>query len=83
MKRGLIPGVNVAPNTASMGYRRGETGLCVQVCWTLDIAPNTLPPTRYRRFSQTWGWHPDLERVNALGLHVAHEVHQIATVGFD
>src|SRR4051794_10101883 len=27
MKRGRIPGVNIAPNTASGGHRRGETGL--------------------------------------------------------
>ena len=43
MKQGSILGVNIARNTASMGYRRGEMGLYVQVGWSLDIAPNTLP----------------------------------------
>ena len=43
MKRGPIPGVNIAPNTASMGYRTGETGFSAQVGLSLDIAPNTLP----------------------------------------
>ena len=43
MKRGLILGVNIAPNTAPGGYRSDETGLFAQVERTLDIAPNTLP----------------------------------------
>ena len=43
MKRGPIPGVNIAPNTAFRGYRGGETGLSAQSGQTLAIAPNTLP----------------------------------------
>ena len=43
MKRGPILGVNIAPNTASLGYPGGETGLSAQVGRSLDIAPNTLP----------------------------------------
>jgi hypothetical protein len=43
MKRGPLPGVNIAPNTASLGDRGGETGLSARADRTLDIAPNTLP----------------------------------------
>ena len=43
MKRGPIPGVNIATNTASRGYPSGETGVFAQMERTLDIAPNTLP----------------------------------------
>jgi hypothetical protein len=43
LNRGPIPGVNIARNTASGGYRRGEAGLFAQVDRTLDITPNTLP----------------------------------------
>jgi len=43
MKRGSILGVNIAPNTASRGYRSGEQALLAQADRTLDIAPNTLP----------------------------------------
>ena len=42
MKRGPIPGVNVARNTASLGYRGGETGFFGQAGPSLDIAHNTL-----------------------------------------
>ena len=43
MNRGPIPGINIVPNTASTGYRRGETARSAQICRTPDIAPNTLP----------------------------------------
>ena len=43
MKRGPIPGVNIAHNTASRGYQRGETGFSARTSRTPDIAPNTLP----------------------------------------
>ena len=43
MNRGLIPGVNIAPNTASRGYRGGETVFPGRATGTLNIAPNTLP----------------------------------------
>ena len=43
MKRGPILGVDIAPNTAPLGYRGSETGLSAQAGRTLDIAPNTLP----------------------------------------
>jgi hypothetical protein len=43
ISQGSIPGVNMAQNTASSVYRSGETGLCAQAGWYLDIAHNTLP----------------------------------------
>ena len=43
MKRGPIPGVNIAHNTASRGYRGGELGTPAPVGRPLNIAHNTLP----------------------------------------
>jgi hypothetical protein len=44
MKPGPIPGVNIAHNTASRGYRGGELDDdSTPVSWPLNIAHNTLP----------------------------------------
>ena len=44
MKQGPIPGVNIAHNTASKGYRRGELDDdSTPVNRPLNIAHNTLP----------------------------------------
>ena len=44
MKQGPIPGVNIAHNTASRGYRRGELDDdSTPVNRPLNIAHNTLP----------------------------------------
>ena len=44
MKQGPIPGVNIAHNTASRGYRRGELDdNSTPVNRPLNIAHNTLP----------------------------------------
>jgi hypothetical protein len=44
MKRGPIPGINIAHNTATRGYQTGEMGeRSAPVSRPLNIAPNTLP----------------------------------------
>ena len=44
MKQGPIPGVNMAHNTASKGYQRGElVDVSPPVIRPLNIAHNTLP----------------------------------------
>ena len=54
ISQGSIPGVNIAQNTASRGYRGG-----VKRASPFGRArPSTLRPICYRRFSQTWGCYP-------------------------
>jgi hypothetical protein len=36
--------------------------------------PSTLRPTRYRRFSRTWGWDPKLVKIGAKVVHHARSV---------